>query len=116
MKAPGTRPCFRLTVVKKIELIEHYINHAETLFGSWGIIDAGARHMDAWQTTFETIGRKLQYRNKEQMMQQLNSWIKVLEAKIEPLKTTGEGFVKQLSELDQTLYSLMKKLPKKSKV
>ena len=106
----------RLSKSDKLDLIQHYKNNAATLFANWGISDAGMDHEEAWENTFLTIGVTVGYRSKEHMIRQLKDWLQVLEAKIEKLGQTGEGFLPQLNETERTLHDLMKKLPRKSTV
>ena len=59
----------------KVDLMDHYKNNAETLFGSWGLTDTTVEYEDAWQNTYDTLGQKLGYRSKEHMRKQLKDWL-----------------------------------------
>ena len=57
-----------------IDLINHYINNAETLFSSWGTTNVSDECEEAWKTTYATLGLKLGYHSKEQMQRQ-HGWL-----------------------------------------
>ena len=106
----------RLAKQKKIELIEHYMNNAETLFASWGITDGGADYEEAWQNTYLTQGQPLGYSSSHHMRRQLKEWLLPIEKKMDAINQTGNGHVAQLNEVEIALVALMKKLPKTSTV
>ena len=128
---PVHRP-FLLSKLEKIKLIDYYINNFDALLINWGITNGNVGSLkagliptpthnrnkcgEAWQTTYETLGKKLGYHSLKHMQRQLREWLQVLDEKIEKLGLTEDGFLPKLTKVETTLYNLLKKIPKNKQI
>ena len=94
-------------------MINHYENNSDILFGSCAFTEASFEYQTAWQTTFDTLGKKLGYISKELMQRQIKDWLHNFKERMVNLDHTEESIPPRLNEYDTALYNLMKKLPQK---